>query len=126
NGPSSVLHGLASGKEAAVSVDRFLSGDGLRWGRSPWNESWVRDYQSMPERALGGPRGKLIRSAIGERKLASETERAFSPKEAKLEAERCLACGRSFELNKTCWYCLPCEIECPAQALEVQMPYLVR
>jgi NADPH-dependent glutamate synthase beta subunit-like oxidoreductase len=126
NGPSSVVQGLASGMGAAVSVDRFLSGDGLRWGRNPWNESWEREYQSMPERALGGPRGNLIRIAIGQRKLASETELAFSPEKAKIEAERCLACGRSFEMNKTCWYCLPCEIECPAQALEVQMPYLVR
>jgi NADPH-dependent glutamate synthase beta subunit-like oxidoreductase len=126
NGPASVAHGLASGKEAAVSVDRFLSGEGLHWGRNPWNESWVKEYESMPDRAMGGPRGKLVRIAAGERKLASETEISFSPQAAKMEAERCLSCGRSFEMNKTCWYCLPCEIECPAQALQVQMPYLVR
>jgi len=41
-------------------------------------------------------------------------------------AERCLNCGRPGEFNQTCWYCLPCEIECPVDALEVRIPYLVR
>ncbi|MBP1714423.1 MAG: hypothetical protein H6Q42_2626, partial [Deltaproteobacteria bacterium] len=44
----------------------------------------------------------------------------------KPEAERCLNCGRPGEFNQTCWYCLPCEIECPVEALEVRIPYLVR
>jgi len=25
-----------------------------------------------------------------------------------------------------CWYCLPCEHDCPTQAIKVQIPYLVR
>jgi hypothetical protein len=42
------------------------------------------------------------------------------------EAERCLGCGQPAEVNQICWHCFPCEIECPAHALEVRMPYLVR
>jgi formate dehydrogenase major subunit len=45
---------------------------------------------------------------------------------ARDEAARCLGCGQPVEANQTCWYCLPCEIECPVNALEVRMPYLVR
>ena len=35
-GPSSVIDAMAQGREAAVSIDRFLSGETLRWGRAFW------------------------------------------------------------------------------------------
>jgi NAD-dependent dihydropyrimidine dehydrogenase PreA subunit len=25
-----------------------------------------------------------------------------------------------------CWYCLPCEVDCPVDAIRVEIPYLVR
>ena len=25
-----------------------------------------------------------------------------------------------------CWYCLPCEHDCPTKAIKVQIPYLLR
>jgi NAD-dependent dihydropyrimidine dehydrogenase PreA subunit len=25
-----------------------------------------------------------------------------------------------------CWYCLPCQQDCPTKAIRVEMPYLVR
>ncbi|HBQ94817.1 MAG: ferredoxin family protein [Firmicutes bacterium] len=25
-----------------------------------------------------------------------------------------------------CWYCLPCEVDCPVDAITVEIPYLVR
>ena len=126
-GASSIVHGLASGREAALSADRLLRGEGLRWGRGPWNPAWTREYESLPERARGGARCELPRTGgLGAGTSDCGDERPFSREEAEREAERCLSCGRSFEMNKTCWYCLPCEIDCPVQALEVRMPYLVR
>lgn len=53
-------------------------------------------------------------------------EQVLTPEEAQKEAARCMACGRAFEANRTCWFCLPCEIDCPEEALTVRMPYLVR
>ena len=50
----------------------------------------------------------------------------FTEEEVKAEASRCLGCGRPIERNMTCWYCLPCEIVCPTQALHVRIPYLIR
>ena len=46
--------------------------------------------------------------------------------EVRAEAARCLGCGRPVERNMTCWYCLPCEVVCPTQALHVRIPYLIR
>jgi hypothetical protein len=33
-----------------------------------------------------------------------------------------LDCGMPFGI-RTCWFCLPCEIECPEEALYVEIPY---
>ncbi len=125
-GPSSVAEAMATAKEAALSADRHLRGEGLRWGRDFWRGAFVRDYQSDHDRARGGSRRASIRRPASKRRLDVEVERVLSKAEAKAEAERCLSCGRAFEMNQTCWYCLPCEIECPVDALKVRMPYLVR
>ncbi len=126
-GPSSVVHAMASGKEAAISADRFLKGESLGYGRNYYiNNGWIRDYAVSNRPCTGGPRGKVDRLPVSERTLTRETDHTMTPEQARKEAERCLSCGRSFESNRTCWYCLPCEIECPVDALEVRMPYQVR
>jgi NADPH-dependent glutamate synthase beta subunit-like oxidoreductase len=125
-GPGSVVHAFASGREAAISADRFLRGESLRWGRDPWRAGWRRDYEAHPGRAVWGRRGEVPRLGVGQRDLVREVEGSLSPSAARIEAERCLSCGRAGEANRTCWYCLPCEIECPTKALTVRMPYLVR
>ncbi|RJQ50036.1 MAG: FAD-dependent oxidoreductase [Desulfobacteraceae bacterium] len=125
-GPASVVDALASGQEAAVSADRFLRGEGLRWGRSFFDGSKVSCYEPGPNRAAGRPKISPQQAPLSQRGMKTEVEKTLSAEEALEEAERCLSCGRSFESNKTCWYCLPCEIECPVHALEVRMPYLVR
>ena len=126
SGPSSVVQAMASGREAAISADRFLEGSPLTWERGFWSFGNVPEYEAQPERAVGGERGELPQLPLAERNLQAEQELTLSAEQARKEAERCLSCGRSFEANKTCWFCLPCEIECPTQALLVRMPYLVR
>jgi NADPH-dependent glutamate synthase beta subunit-like oxidoreductase len=125
-GPVSVVHAFASGQEAAISVDRFLRGEGLRWGRDARMDGWQQESTADFGTARGGRRGPLPRLDVEKRDLVKEVEGSLSPKAARIEAERCLSCGRAAEVNLTCWYCLPCEIECPTKALTVRMPYLVR
>ena len=126
SGPTSVVEAMASGREAALSADRFLRGMGLRWGRDFWNDGNIKEYRSDLTRAKGGPREEPVRLDPIAGGLMRESEAGLTAKMAVKEAERCLSCGRSIEINKTCWFCLPCEIECPVQALEVRMPYQVR
>jgi len=126
-GPSSVVQAMASGREAAISADRFMNGEGLRYERDFYSlNGMVKDYESLQDRVKGEARSEAERLSVIERSLDNETDKTLNPEEARKEAERCLSCGRSFEQNQTCWYCLPCEIECPTQALEVRMPYQVR
>jgi len=117
---------MASGKEAAISADRFLRGLSLTYGRDYYAVNGLVNEYDVPELVVGGPRGEVDRLPAIERSLTRETNLTLTPEAAKREAERCLSCGRPFELNRTCWYCLPCEIDCPVQALEVRMPYQVR
>jgi len=126
SGPRSVVEALAQGREAAISIGRFLSGEGLKWGRAYWEGACITDFPIDTSGAMVRPRGDLPRLPLSSRKLDTEVEKTLNKETARAEAERCLNCGRPAEVNKTCWYCLPCEIECPVQALEVRMPYLVR
>jgi NADPH-dependent glutamate synthase beta subunit-like oxidoreductase len=125
-GPRSVIEAMAQGRESAISIDRFLSGETLRWGRAFWGGAYTTDFSPDKKNVVARPRAVLQRLPILERKLHLETEKTMDQQTARDEAERCLSCGQPAEVNQTCWYCLPCEIECPVDALEVRMPYLVR
>ena len=125
-GPQSVVQAMAQGREAAVSIDRFLWGETLRWGRAYWDGTCITDFSIDRSGAIARPRAALPRLPVSSRDTRGEVEKALGEKEAREEAERCLNCGRPGEVNRTCWYCLPCEIECPVDALEVRIPYLVR
>jgi NAD-dependent dihydropyrimidine dehydrogenase PreA subunit len=34
--------------------------------------------------------------------------------------------GTAFMKYDECWYCLPCEVDCPTGAVSVSIPYLLR
>lgn len=125
-GPQSVIEAMGQGREAAISIDRFLAGEGLRWGRDYWGGTCITEFPIDRSGAIARPRASLPRLPVSSRDVYVEVEKALEAKDAREEAERCLNCGRPAEVNQTCWYCLPCEIECPVEALEVRIPYLVR
>jgi len=37
-----------------------------------------------------------------------------------------MAKGTAYMKYDECWYCLPCEVDCPTQAVSVSIPYLLR
>jgi len=126
-GPRSVVEALAHGREAALSMNRFMGGESLYWGRDHFVENGhLLNTEADLSRVQGKGRGGYQRLPIKERTLTGEVESSFTTEAALQEAERCLGCGRAAEVNQTCWFCLPCEIECPQEALKVCMPYLVR
>lgn len=34
--------------------------------------------------------------------------------------------GKAFMKYDECWYCMPCEVDCPTGAVAVNIPYLLR
>jgi hypothetical protein len=84
-GAADIISAIAAGKEAAISIDRYLSGMDLKQGRRP------------PARSVG--KRVEIKSArppvlgIGKRKAFIEVNLGFDEKTAIEQANRCLNCG---------------------------------
>lgn len=36
------------------------------------------------------------------------------------------ATGKAYMKRDECWYCLPCQKDCPTDAIQVAIPYLLR
>ncbi|MEW6668606.1 MAG: FAD-dependent oxidoreductase [Thermodesulfobacteriota bacterium] len=124
-GPSSVIRAMASGRQAAVSVDRFLKGEHLRFNRG-YEGPVVTQFEISLEGAVDRDRIQPpLRPFQGEGDFA-ELEGPCSPEQARREAERCYSCGQPEGRYRTCWFCLPCEVVCPEKALWVEIPYLLR
>jgi len=107
---------IANAFETVESINRYLNGEPLAWGRGFYTQGGgVKVFKTDPRVGSDEPRSSQEDFADG-----------FNNEIAKKQASRCFGCGRAFEKNQTCWYCLPCELECPQGALEVRIPYLVR
>ncbi|UCD78567.1 MAG: FAD-dependent oxidoreductase, partial [Desulfobacterales bacterium] len=125
SGPSSVVDAIAQGRRTAESVHRHLQGEHMRYGRR-----YAGPVETEFEIEADG-NTSVARAKIPERLYAGngdfiEIEEAFDAKTARQEASRCLSCGMPFGKYRTCWFCLPCEVECPNDALYVEIPYLLR
>ena len=123
-GPKTLVEAMAQGKEAALSIQRLLQGEDLEYGRI---NPTIYELQFEPDLSRAKTRQRVAMPSIplSGRKGFEEVARGYSREEAMAEAERCLDCGVPFGI-RTCWFCLPCEIECPEEALYVEIPYLLR
>ena len=106
-------------------VLRLLEGSDLYYERSypgPFIDDYVLDIAEpcRHERQQGS--GHVC---TGKGDFAETTD-VFTAEQARTEASRCLSCGGPTGHYRNCWFCLPCEVECPEQAVYVNIPYLLR
>jgi len=111
-GPADVIGAIAAGKEAAESIDRYLSVNDMRQGR-PKQITRVKEVSKkgiekktravMPLLDTGKRNGSF-----------TEVELGFNEKTAIEEAKRCLNCA-------ACAECLECTKVCEAQAINHEM-----
>jgi NADPH-dependent glutamate synthase beta subunit-like oxidoreductase len=90
-GPQTVIEAIADGRQAAISMDRFIKGQNLRLGRdkalNPIKEPQKGNYDPAS-------RAPMPRLDPGARlKSFSEVERGFTEAVAAQEARRCISCG---------------------------------
>ncbi len=110
-GPATVIQAIAAGKEAALSIDRYLRGEDLRAGR----ELEFTEVEVPLEGIERLSRVKTPKVSPAERsKDFREVALKFSEEIAKAEAERCLACG-------LCSECYQCVIACQPKAIDHDM-----
>jgi NADPH-dependent glutamate synthase beta subunit-like oxidoreductase len=124
-GPTSVVKAMANGRQAAESVDRYLTGEHMRYGRT-YAGPIKTDFDIDTSRGSDAPRTKLPTHPFTGKGDFSEIETTLSESAARAEANRCYSCGQPTGYYRTCWFCLPCEVECPHEALWVEIPYLSR
>ncbi|PKN26145.1 MAG: hydrogenase [Deltaproteobacteria bacterium HGW-Deltaproteobacteria-21] len=94
-GPTSLIRAIASGRRAALAIDRFLRGEKGRLKivdeKSPLQVSHEPALEE--ETSEGKPRARLMVEIASERSRDfREVEMGFSEEEACYEAKRCLRC----------------------------------
>jgi heterodisulfide reductase subunit A2 len=112
-GPSIVIEAVAAGKEAALSIERYLQGRNLAENRPPRpsGERWL----PIPEDVLREPRVQTRDLTVKERKgNYREVELGLSEDDARKEATRCVSCGG-------CCDCKLCVDACEAKAVNHDM-----
>ncbi|RJP17651.1 MAG: FAD-binding protein [Candidatus Abyssobacteria bacterium SURF_5] len=124
-GPSSVVDAMASGRTAAESVDRFLRGRHLTYGRG-YRGPVELEFEIDTASASSLGRVKIPQKRFEDKGDFKEVGGSIDKDAARAEASRCYSCGGPFGKFRTCWFCLPCEVECPEKALRVEIPFLLR
>ena len=100
-GPRTVVDAIAAGKEAAISIDRFIRGEDLKKDREHHMEAAVNvDYSQ----AVAKDRKEMPRLFSKDRvHNFNEVQIGYDEKAAGEEADRCLSCGICSE----CYQCVP-------------------
>lgn len=113
SGPDMAITAIASGKNAAVSIARYLSGENLEAPR--YEDEMIEPVPLAAERidaVQASPRLKPASLAIAQRKGGfAEVELAFTAEQAIAEAKRCMNCG-------PCSDCRMCEKVCQQNAVD--------
>ncbi|MFW9888730.1 MAG: FAD-dependent oxidoreductase, partial [Candidatus Thorarchaeota archaeon] len=113
-GPATVVEAIGAGKKAAISIDRFLTGEDLVLGRG-------EELHPVPKNLIikdgiqNSPRIAMPVLSEGKRKDSfAEVELGFDEMRALAEAERCISCA-------VCCECNQCVDACKANAIDHKM-----
>jgi NADH-quinone oxidoreductase subunit F len=90
-GPASVIEAIASGRQAAISIDKFLGGKGMI------EQTLAPPEKELPplEEAEEKRRPKMTVMPVAERiRSFAEVESGYNKRKAKEEAARCLRCDK--------------------------------
>ena len=131
SGQASIIQAVGAGKQAAVSIHRYLTGQDLKAGREEAEETtWVKDWEILKKksRRYEAPTEKTRLSFEEAERFLKETKR-----KAMFEAFRCIGCGPCSEClagidlceedkavvdESRCTGCNTCAIVCPVGAIE--------
>ena len=111
SGPADIIAAIAAGKEAAISIDRYLKGIDMKEGRP---ETVKRAEEVAKAGVTPKERQSMPTLEVGKRKGFDEVELGFDEKTAVEEAKRCLNCA-------VCSECRECEKVCEPKAIDHEM-----
>ncbi len=109
SGPRTVVEAIGAGKEAALSIDRFLQGRDLRQGRP---KHWEAVIDVPTEGQILQARTRMSQAPADQRiQNFNEVQLGYQESDSQQEARRCLKCG-------ICSECYQCVEACLAQAVD--------
>jgi len=110
-GPRTVIEAIEAGKQAAVSIDRFIKGLDLREGRE---RVWEEAKDIPRDEYVPRPRTRMPRLSP-EKRICNfkEVQLGFTEEQVLSEARRCLNCG-------ICSECYQCVDACGAKAVTIE------
>jgi heterodisulfide reductase subunit A-like polyferredoxin len=109
SGPRTVVEAIGAGKEAALSMDRFLQGLDLRQGRPA---QWEGVMDVPLEGVIPQARARMSHAPADQRiQNFNEVQLGYQESDTRQEASRCLKCG-------VCSECYQCVEACLAQAVD--------
>jgi heterodisulfide reductase subunit A-like polyferredoxin len=109
-GPATVVKAVNAGKEAAISIDRYLRGEDVREGRE---HDWTKGLADPGDIRDVAKKERLRMSHLdpaGRRSSFKEVVNPIIEAQAVAEAQRCLSCG-------ICSECYQCVDACIAKAI---------
>jgi len=111
SGPADVIAAIAAGKEAAISIERYLEGVDLKEGRpTPIKRVKEVSKEGIEKKA----RSTMPTLELEKRKGFVEVDLGFDEETAIEEAKRCLNCG-------VCSECMECVRVCEPLAINLEM-----
>jgi NADPH-dependent glutamate synthase beta subunit-like oxidoreductase/NAD-dependent dihydropyrimidine dehydrogenase PreA subunit len=123
-GPKFAIDAIALGKEAAVSIHRFVQpGQSLVIGRDR------REYRALDKRNTviesydNTPRQKPAKEAAHSGAPFRDTRGTFTEEQLKKETERCLGCGATVTDEFLCVGCGQCTTKCKFDAISLVRKY---
>ena len=122
-GPSFVIHAIAAGKEAAISIHRFVHpGQTLTYGRD--RRIFTALDKSNAALSPGGydstPRQKPANATAAKaKKTMHDLRGTFTEEQLKKETERCLGCGAVVLDEYRCVGCGICTTKCKFDAIHL-------
>ncbi|HWR19624.1 MAG TPA: FAD-dependent oxidoreductase [Clostridia bacterium] len=124
-GPKFAIDAIAAGKQAAISIHRFVHpGQDLRFGRSrrafielDKSAAILEGYDNTPRQRVGELDGSEAK------KTFRDIRGTFTEEQMKKESDRCLSCGATVTDEYMCIGCGMCVTKCKFDAIHLERVY---
>lgn len=122
-GPKFAIDAIAAGKQAAISIHRFVQpGQSLVYGRDR-REYIALDKQNIVVESYDTTRRQLAGHNAKNRKTFKDMRVTFTEEQLKKETERCLGCGAVQVDQYMCVGCGQCTTKCKFDAISLVKKY---